>query len=127
MKHKDTKDTESVECPVGGPSSGRAVHLVERGSLGSQRGAKTWRWERTVGKVVQMEGLEQRGGESGQPPTSQARGTASRWKRRAKLGRLSPEREPGGSQSWDQKLLASIRIVLDPHRIPVSPFYSRRN
>ena len=74
-----------------------------------------------------MEGLAQRGGETGQPPTSQARGTTSRWKRHAKLGRLSPERGPGGSQSWDQNLLASIRVVLDPHRIPVSPFYSRRN
>ena len=30
MKHKDTKDTESIECPVGGPRGGRAVHLVER-------------------------------------------------------------------------------------------------
>ena len=33
-----------------------------------------------------MEGLAQRGAESGQPPTGQAHGTASRWERRAKAG-----------------------------------------
>lgn len=57
-----------------------------------------------------MEGLAQCGGESGQLPTSQAPGIASRWKRHAKLGRLSPKGEPGGSWSWSQNPLASIRM-----------------
>lgn len=37
----------------------------------------------------------------------------------AKLGRLSPEGEPGGSWPWSQNPSASIKMVLDPHWSPV--------
>lgn len=109
--------------PRGGPRGGRAVHPRREGC---------WRRQPRESQRGPGHGDEEDSRESGPDGGAGAvwsgewaathqpgPGIASRWKRRAKLGRLSPEGAPGGSWPWSQNPLASVTMVLDPHRISV--------
>lgn len=112
------KDTESVECPLGGLRGGQAGSLPMEADWGvgegawdmAMQGGQPGRWSRWRG----WHSLEQRAGSHPARPTepsADGRGIL-------KLGRLSPGREPGGSPSWDQDiwpLSGGPPGILGPH------------
>lgn len=117
------KYTESTECPAGGLRGGQAGSLLMEADWGiregdrdmAMQGGQPGRWSRWRG----WHSAEWR---AGSHPLARPTELPADGRGVLKLGRLSPGREPGGSQSWDQSLWP---LACGPHGIPVAPFYRR--